>query len=126
MEKINNTETKNLNHGQLKILSEQAKNAREKRYLEASKNRLEKIVETKIRTAFIGALAAFEEKFGSLWGHDKDDITPEQEEMYNIWEDARTQILNNGNNQIRAAKQEIENHVIKWNRYKYEFIPRER
>lgn len=116
----------NVNYGHLKVMKEQAKKAKEEKYLEASKRRLENILETKIRTAFIGALAAFEEQFGGLWGHDCDNRTPEQEEMLQVWDKTRTQVLNNGNNQIRAAKQEVENHVVKWNRHNYEFIPKER
>lgn len=106
--------------------SDTAKKNSEQRYLEQSKNRLEKIVSTKMKTSFIGALAVFEKNFGYLWGHGiaEEDLTEEQLEMLELWEDIRTEVLNNGNTQLRAAKNEISNHVIKWKRYQTNFIVR--
>lgn len=110
-------------YAQMGVLKKRAKEVSEQKYLDASKKRLEKIIGTKIRTAFIGALAAFEEEFGFLWGHDIDGpVTDEQKDLAQIWENVRTQILNNGNHQLRAAKQELENHLIKWNRYQYTLL----
>ena len=108
-----------LTHGQMKAMTAKAKAAREERYLEQSRRRLDKIVSTKVRTAFIGALAAFEAEFGFLWGHDSEDdqLTEEQREMREVWERARTAVLNNGNTQLRAVRNEIANQTVKWNRY---------
>jgi hypothetical protein len=104
---------------QLKSLVDRAKEAKENKYAEASRQRLDKLVSTKIRTAFIGALAAFEESYGFLWGIDKDenDLTTEELDMQILWEQTRTKVLNNGNAQVRAAQTEIANHAVKWNRY---------
>jgi hypothetical protein len=108
-----------LSRGQLETLSARMKQAKEEKFLEASRKRLTQIVTTKIRTSFIGALAAFEENFGDLWGKgipDKDK-TPEQLELQDLWDKTRTQVLNSGNTQLRAATNEISNHIVHWNRY---------
>jgi len=96
-----------------------------KRYNESSKKRLLKILETKFKTSFIGALSSFEESFGHLWGHHKDeaDLTPEELEWKKIWDSVRTNVLNNGNNQIRATHNELVNHTITWNRYEIKLKP---
>lgn len=116
----------NLSYAQLKAMKNRAKIASEEMFLERSRKRLDTIVSTKIRTAFIGALAAFEDEFGFLWGHNvsSETLTDEQESMRNLWENVRTAVLNNGNAQLRAVKNEIANHVIKWNRYRTDFIIR--
>lgn len=112
----------NLNNSQTKILMDKARKARQEKFLESSRKRLDKIVGTKIKTTFIGSIAAFEEEFGFLWGHGIDDeLTNEQENMRDLWNKVRTRILNNGNNQIRAASNEIDNHLVHWNRYNIQF-----
>lgn len=113
-----------LSHGQMKAMSERMKTVREERYLEQSRRRLDKIVSTKIRTAFIGALAAFEEEFGFLWGQGapEDQLTEEQQDMLELWNRARTNVLNNGNTQLRAVRNEIANQTVKWNRHHIDFV----
>lgn len=113
-----------LSHGQMKALSERMKAAREQRYLDQSRKRLDKIVTTKMRTAFIGALAAFEDEFGFLWGQDspEEELTKEQAEMRELWIRARTNVLNNGNTQLRAVRNEIANQTVKWNRHHIDFV----
>ena len=37
--------------------------------------------------------------------------------MREVWEDVRAQILDNGNAQLRAAMNEIDDYTITWNRY---------
>ena len=108
-----------LSDTQMQALLGRAKEAREQRFLEASRKRLDTLISTKIRTAFIGALSAFEESFGSLWGHTKDEseLTPAELEAREIWIQTRTKVLNNGNTQLRATQTEIANHIIKWGRY---------
>lgn len=105
------------------------------RYKTESKKRLLKILETKLKTSFIGSLSAFEETFGFLWGAEKVSLTEEQEKLIeildrhgfderyfdNLWQMARMQVLNNGNNQIRAVRQEMEQHTINWERYRVTF-----
>lgn len=113
-----------LNHGQMQALSAKMKQNREERFLEQSRRRLDGIIATKVRTAFIGALAAFEEEFGFLWGQDisEDQLTSEQEDMLELWNRARTSVLNNGNTQLRALRNEISNQTIKWNRYHVDLV----
>src|SRR4051812_9859758 len=92
----------------------------ERRYKEASKQRLLRTIEKKCKTLMIGALAQFEQIFGrDLWGYGKDDSDKTQEELiaYELWQKCRTNILNNGNNQIRAIDNEVQNYEVKWLRY---------
>jgi hypothetical protein len=114
--------TENLSHAQLKIMHDKAKEANRGKYLENSRRRFDKILCTKIRTSFIGALDAFEKNFGFLWGHGKrdEDRTPEEKAMHDIWVKTRTEVLNNGNNQLRGARNEIANPTVRWNRYHLE------
>ena len=111
--------SQSLSHIQRKALSDKAKEANKQRYLENSRKRLDKIICTKIRTSFIGSLDAFEQIFGFLWGHDKTekDKTQEEKQMFQLWAQARTEVLNNGNNQLRGARNEIAHHTISWDRY---------
>jgi len=115
----------------MKKLVDTAKENDKIKYQQDSKKRLEKIIETKNKTSFIGAISAFEELFGFLWGCKNNEITPEQQEILNVlneagfteiyfkelWEQARTQVLNNGNTQARALKNELSQYTINWERY---------
>ncbi len=98
-----------------------------KKYESDSKSRLFKITSTKIRTSFIGALSAFEQNFGELWGHRLPDseLTEEQLRWKEIWEMCRTSILNNGNHQIRAVENEMSQYLISWNRHQTFLKPKE-
>jgi hypothetical protein len=49
-------------------------------------------------------------------------MTAEQEKMRELWEQVRTRVLNHGNTQLRAAQNEIGNHIVKWNRYQLNMI----
>lgn len=84
-----------------------------------SKNRLRRIMEKKFKTSFIGAISKFETVFGRLWGHGKDygQLTENEKKFRLLWEQVRGEILNNGNNQIRAMQQEIELYDIIFNGY---------
>ena len=109
-----------------KRLDEIKKKMREKvkkQYEEDSLKRLSKIVATKIKTTFIGSISAMEEKFGFLWGHGKPEheLTPQERELFILWNSCRTEILNNGNNQLRSIQSELESHTVFWNRYHVEF-----
>ena len=87
-------------------------------YEKESKNRLSNIIEVKIKTAFIGAISQFEENFGFLWGHgETDELEEDQKIMKEAWDRTRTSILNNGNNQIRAASNEIDLYTVNWERH---------
>lgn len=100
-------------------LTKQEEEKFKKKYESDSKTRLFKITSTKIKTAFIGALSAFEQNFGEIWGHRLTDgeLTEEQMEWRRIWEECRTAILNNGNHQIRAVENEMSQYSISWNRH---------
>lgn len=94
------------------------------KYKENSKKRLMTNIDKKFQTTMIGSLAQFEEFFGNLWGHGLplDRLSSTQVENRKIWEEVRTNILNNGNNQARAARDEIAQYTMTWNRYRTEFI----
>lgn len=101
-----------------------AKSNSEHHYKENSKKRLLNSLDRKFKTTMIGALAQFEEAFGELWGHGKDQskLTAQEEDARQLWDQTRTSILNNGNNQLRAAHEEIAQYTLSWNRYKTDFI----
>lgn len=87
----------------------QAEEDSKKRYKASSKERLAKIMTTKIKTTMIGALETIEKHFGFLW-----DQSPEMREVY---EKARNEILDRGNNQIRNLNTELEQYEVEWLRY---------
>ena len=100
-------------------LKQKSKEASEARYVEESRKRLDKIISQKLQTTFIGALSSFEKSFGFLWGLNKkpSEMTDEEKELYAIWQNVRTDVLNNGNNQLRALRNELQNHSVSWNRH---------
>lgn len=122
------------NFYELKKLRDKVVEDSKNKYLEQSKKQLEVSIEKKIRTAFIGAISEFEQTFGFLWGFDKVELSDDQIAIINIleesgfdleyfrqiWEEARTEILNKGNNQIRANKDDLRQYTISWDRYKTE------
>ena len=79
------------------------KSARENRNKELSRDGLFKAAKKKIQTTMIGSLSTLESSFGFLWGFDvaEEERTPEQKKVYEIYEEARAQILDRGNTQIR-------------------------
>lgn len=89
------------------------------KYNESSKEQLLKILETKLKTSFIAPLDFFETYFGVLWGHGKpvSELTAEEVKFREIWNEIRNNVLNNGNNQIRAVKNELAQYTVTWNRY---------
>jgi hypothetical protein len=113
----------NLDHAKLTALKKRLQESAQEKYLEESRKRLDKIISQKIRTTFIGSLAVFEECFGFMWGHGKakEDLTEQEEMMREVWEDARSRILNKSNNQLRAVRSELNNHVVHWNRHRMDF-----
>lgn len=107
------------NHMELKRRVEQAKSKSKELSQQNSKKKLLRAVETKFKTAFIGALNQFEKKFGFLWGHGKPDneLTQNEKDFREIWEEARAEVLNNGNNQLRASQEEIAEYTMERNKY---------
>lgn len=100
-------------------LANKARLAKTERFAEDSKKRFDKILSTKVNTVMIGAIAAFEESFGFLWGKGKaqEDLTTEELEFSELWQNVRNKVLNNGNNQLRALKNELANNNVTWKRY---------
>ena len=41
--------------------------------------------------------------------------------MLELWTRARTEVLNNGNTQLRALRTEIASQTVKWNRHHIDF-----
>lgn len=80
----------------------------ESQYDKDSKERLLKILKQKIKTTMIGALDSFEHMFSEML---KDP------DFDSAFQEARKEILDNGNNQIRAIEKELEQYNIHWNRY---------
>lgn len=112
-------------HGRLRRIVQNRKE--NNNYDEQSKERLRRNVETKIRTTMIGALSLLETKFGFLWGQGKPkgQLTDNELDMDQLKDELRTEILNNGNNQLRSALAEINQYTITWNKYQYDFRQKE-
>lgn len=96
--------------GRNKGIVEQRRRANLEKQKAHSKENLKTNIEKKIKTTMIGALDQFEKNF-------------EEEINYNYekWNLTRTEILNNGNNQIRSALAEIDEYDIDFKRKEYDF-----
>lgn len=81
----------------------------------------EDMLTKRFQTTMIGALYQFEEAFGYLWGFDKDekDLTESEKRFRIKWEDARYNILNNGNHQLRSAIKDL--NSLQTNTFKYKY-----
>jgi len=90
------------------------RSTREERSRDLSKDKLFKAAKKKIQTTMIGSLSTLESSFGFLWGLDvaEEDKTSEQKKVYEIYEEARAQILDRGNTQIRNLESEFVNYDI--------------
>ena len=80
-------------------------------------------IKKKFDTTIIGSLAAFEEEFGYLWGHGKhySELTDQESEFRDMWNEVRSKILDNGNFNLRSAQSEISQYTLSWNRYVTKF-----
>ena len=92
------------------------KQLREEKFKQDSKERLGKILKKKVETTMIGALSSIEEHFGFLWGS-SDEMTEEQQSMYDIYQKVRSEILDKGNSQARNIDIELNQYELKWLRY---------
>ena len=112
---------------EMKRQHQERKHSNNKRYDDSSKKKLMENLKKKFTTTMIGAIHAFENDFGQFWGHDKadDELTEDEEQFREVWFRTRTQILDNGNNQLRAAMKELSQYTVKWNRYTTTFKARE-
>ena len=93
------------------------KRKRDDKYKEVSKDRLFQISKKKIQTTMIGALDSIEKHFGFLWSTEE-ELTSEQTQLKSIFEQARAEILDRGNTQIRNLQNEMTHYDISWKRYK--------
>lgn len=75
--------------------------------------KLSKTLKKKIETTMIGSLSSFEKYFS--------DLLEENSEIMNLYQMARSEILDKGNHQLRNIDSELENYVIKEKLHKYEF-----
>jgi len=106
---------------ELAAIRDQQKIEIENRIVRDSRERLKRTSAKKFRTAFIFPISEFETTFGlALWGHGLPDeeLTPLQMANRERWQQVRTNILNNGNTQLRAMEAEIDLHEIRFVGYK--------
>jgi hypothetical protein len=74
------------------------------------KNIITQLASKRLETTMIGALSKFENVFGYLWGQHKshdEPLTDKEMHFDNMWQDVRNNILNHGNQQIRALQNDI-------------------
>ena len=97
---------------------------REEIFKQSSKKRLLNNIKKKFDTTTIGSLAILEELFGELWGHGLPyrDLDEDEKEWREVWNEARTKILDLGNSNLRGAQSEISQYTLSWNRYVTNFI----
>jgi hypothetical protein len=97
---------------------------RDQKHRIESKERLSGILKKKIQTTMIGALSTIEENLAFLWEEDSPKVT--KQEMKEIYNKIRSEILDKGNNQARNVDAELSNYDIAWLRYsiKMPFIQR--
>lgn len=94
------------------------KNIREQRKKEVSKDSLFKSCKKKIQTTMIGALDVLEKRFGFLWLHeDTEELSQEQKQLKDIYDEARADILDRGNSQIRNLESEFSNYEVTKKRF---------
>lgn len=105
--------------GKVSKLREEAKKKNEAIYRKSSSNKLAKNIEKKIRTTFIGDINTVEKYFGELWGHGKEykDLTEAEKRERKVWDACRKEMLDKGNNELRAAQAEISEYTVEWNRF---------
>ena len=90
------------------------KKKREGKYKCESRDRLAKILKKKVETTMIGALSSVEENFSFLWEVDKDEMTPEQHMMHELYQKVRSEILDKGNAQARNVDAELSQYEVTW------------
>lgn len=104
---------------------DERKKKNQEKYQEASKALLKQNLTKRLRTTMIGAIASFEQAFGYLWGHGQDKrLSPDQQELLELWNEVRKEILDKGNDNIRSASDEIDRYDCSWNRFQTNFVIR--
>lgn len=97
----------------------------QERFRKLSKEQLINTISKKFSTATIGPLSILEQYFGKLWGQGKPShvLTDDELAWRAIKELVRTEVLNLGNNQKRAAVAAIHEYEVSWERYHVECRP---
>ena len=104
-------------YSQLKDVISQRKQEYDGNYLVQSQVRLVKIIEKKMLTIGVGAIADIEQEFGHLWGMDEAVLTDRHKRWKEVWDALRNRILNRTNDQIRGINNEFKQYTVKWNRH---------
>ena len=105
-----------MNEGDFNNLLKQRKEFMDKQkedYDNKSRERLYNIASKKIQTTMIGAIDTIERIFGFLWNKNNDESI----EMKELFDKARSEILDRGNNQIRNLQSEMQQYVVTWKRF---------
>jgi hypothetical protein len=89
--------------------------ASKKKYLEDSKQRLLKIITTKMRTIMIGSIDSIEKNLCKPY---EDENSDEARMIRDIFLRIRQEILDKGNTQIRNIETEFQQYLIEWLRYR--------
>lgn len=92
-----------------------------------SRRQLRDAMQKKVKTSAIGALSYFEKHFGHLWGHGKEEEELSELEIQwdEIWQDCRTEVLDNEGRQSKAVKNELFNYDVVWKPHTTKIVPRE-
>lgn len=112
-------------HTKLKMILEEAKKRNQERQNLHSQKRFIDNLTKKFNTTMIGAISEVEKAFGYLWGHGKPEnrLSKEEKICREKFMLLRTSILNNGNNQLRAAINEVGEYTMAWQKYNMTFFP---
>jgi len=86
-----------------------------------AKEKLENEITSRMKTLMIGALATIENRFGEIWGFKKNRRLTEDEEYFLAqYADARKEILDRGNNEIKRIKHTLEAYDVDYVGYTLE------
>ena len=91
------------------------KKIRDQKYKTDSKDRLSKTLKKKIQTTMIGALSTIEENLAFLWEQDNTKFS--KEDMKNLYNKIRSEILDKGNNQPRKKQPQLAQYEVEWLKY---------
>lgn len=95
---------------ELRLVNARRNTVRQERRVKNAKGRLSVFMRKRLQTAFIGALDRFEQEFGGeLWQHGEHPSQLDEDGKYyrEKWARCRDSVLENGNDQIDLAQEEI-------------------
>lgn len=75
-----------------------------------SQDKLRREAEEAVRTTMIGSISLLEQVFGHLWGQGDEPINEQEWEMDGLRRYYRENILNLGNNRIRALRSTLDRY----------------